>query len=486
MSGRETAVGAVAAPVAAGRGRGGAGTRARRSCRSTPRSPRAEIATLLDRLRPTHVDGAAQLRRRRPAPAGTAAIVVTSGTEGAPKGVELTRAGHGGDGPRLLRRPRRRAGRPLARVPAAAPRREPRRARPLVRHRRAVHGARRASTSNASRARRAPRARRSSRSCRPRCGGCSTPARRCTSSAVVITGGAPCPPALRARAEAAGVAVVDAYGLSETWGGFALDGVPIAGAEVRLARRRRDPRARRDGDARRTASTRTAPRRCSTPTAGSTPATSARSTTTGASRVVDRLKDLVITGGVNVSPTEVEGVLAHHPDVARRLRGRRPRRRVGRAGGRVRRAARRCADAPSVDELRAFARERLSGPKLPRAVRVVDAIPRTASGKPLRRLLRDATRARRQVIEPTNSHRARRRVAEERGGRLEQPVADLRPRRAPLDRGDAVAHRELVVDELVAASSRSGPRRPRRRRARIRPASRARGSPTCGLRGGSG
>ena len=31
--------------------------------------------------------------------------------------------------------------------------------------------------------------------------------------------------------------------------------------------------------------------------------------------VVDRKKDLVITGGVNVSPTEVEGVLAHHPDV---------------------------------------------------------------------------------------------------------------------------------------------------------------------------
>ena len=51
----------------------------------------------------------------------------------------------------------------------------------------------------------------------------------------VIIGGAPCPPALRARAEAPGSRVVDAYGLSETWGGFALDGVPIAGAEVRLA-----------------------------------------------------------------------------------------------------------------------------------------------------------------------------------------------------------------------------------------------------------
>ncbi len=43
---------------------------------------------------------------------------------------------------------------------------------------------------------------------------------------LIVLGGAPCPPALRARAEEAGVGVVDAYGLSETWGGFALDGAP--------------------------------------------------------------------------------------------------------------------------------------------------------------------------------------------------------------------------------------------------------------------
>src|SRR4029077_2455535 len=35
----------------------------------------------------------------------------------------------------------------------------------------------------------------------------------------------------------------------------------------------------------------------------------------GLVRVVDRKKDLVITGGVNVSPTEVEGVLSHHPHI---------------------------------------------------------------------------------------------------------------------------------------------------------------------------
>ena len=51
----------------------------------------------------------------------------------------------------------------------------------------------------------------------------------------VIVGGAPCPEALRARAESLGVVVVDAYGMTETWGGWALDGIPIAGAEGAVA-----------------------------------------------------------------------------------------------------------------------------------------------------------------------------------------------------------------------------------------------------------
>jgi acyl-CoA synthetase (AMP-forming)/AMP-acid ligase II len=45
--------------------------------------------------------------------------------------------------------------------------------------------------------------------------------------------------------------------------------------------------------------------------------------------------------------------------------------------------------APTLTELRDFAREHLSGPKLPRAAHTVDEIPRTNSGKPLRRLLRE-------------------------------------------------------------------------------------------------
>ena len=50
----------------------------------------------------------------------------------------------------------------------------------------------------------------------------------------IVVGGAPLPATLRARAEAAHAPVIDAYGLSETGGGFVLDGHPIPGAEVRL------------------------------------------------------------------------------------------------------------------------------------------------------------------------------------------------------------------------------------------------------------
>ena len=148
------------------------GTRARRSSRSTPRRPRPSSRRLLDQLRPTHVARRRRprARRRRRARAGRhrGDRRRPRAPTGAPEGRRADARGHGGDGPRLLRRPRRRA-----RATAGS------RACPLhhvaslgalarvVRHRRAVHRARTASTSNASRGRRAPRARRSCRSCRP-------------------------------------------------------------------------------------------------------------------------------------------------------------------------------------------------------------------------------------------------------------------------------------------------------------------------------
>jgi len=200
----------------------------------------------------------------------------------------------------------------------------------------------------------------------------------------VIVGGAPCPATLRARAEAHGVRVVDAYGLSETWGGFALDGLPIAGAGVRLAdhdeilvRGAMVMRGYRLDPAR-TSEVLTRDGWLHTGDVGVLD--------DGRLRVVERLKDLVITGGVNVSPTEVEGVLMTHPDVQDVCV-------VGvpddEWGERVVAFVVPSAGAsPTLDDLRAHARERLSAAKLPREVRVVETIPRTASGKPLRRLLR--------------------------------------------------------------------------------------------------
>ena len=107
----------------------------------------------------------------------------------------------------------------------------------------------------------------------------------------------------------------------------------------------------------------------------------------GRLRIVDRLRDLIITGGVNVSPTEVERVLARHPAVAD----------VGVAaaldaewGQRVvaHVVARDPGAPPSLADLRAFAAEFLSSPKLPRQLELTDALPRTASGKLLRRHLK--------------------------------------------------------------------------------------------------
>jgi acyl-CoA synthetase (AMP-forming)/AMP-acid ligase II len=107
----------------------------------------------------------------------------------------------------------------------------------------------------------------------------------------------------------------------------------------------------------------------------------------GRLEIVDRLKDLVISGGVNVSPTAVEHVLRLHPALADVCV-------VGTTdpewGERV--VAYAVVDegctAPSLDELRSFAREHLTAPELPRELRVIAAIPRTPSGKPLRRALR--------------------------------------------------------------------------------------------------
>jgi acyl-CoA synthetase (AMP-forming)/AMP-acid ligase II len=109
----------------------------------------------------------------------------------------------------------------------------------------------------------------------------------------------------------------------------------------------------------------------------------------GRVRVFDRKKDLVISGGVNVSPTEVEGVLAHHAAVADVCVIGAPDAEWGERVVAYVVVTPGLPRAPSLDELREFAGAELSVAKLPRELVVVDEIPRSRGGKPLRRLLRE-------------------------------------------------------------------------------------------------
>jgi acyl-CoA synthetase (AMP-forming)/AMP-acid ligase II len=94
--------------------------------------------------------------------------------------------------------------------------------------------------------------------------------------------------------------------------------------------------------------------------------------------LVDRKSHMIITGGENVYPAEVEAVLIEHPGVADVAVIGLPDPAWGEAVTAVVVPA---GDPPGLEELRTFARARLAGYKAPRRLEVVPAIPRTASGK---------------------------------------------------------------------------------------------------------
>lgn len=106
----------------------------------------------------------------------------------------------------------------------------------------------------------------------------------------------------------------------------------------------------------------------------------------GRLRLVGRSKEMYVRGGYNVYPMEVEGVLAAHPAVADLAIAPRADDVMGEVGVAVV-VPREGTVAPSVDELRAYAEDRLARYKLPEAVLVVDALPLTAMEKLDRRAL---------------------------------------------------------------------------------------------------
>ena len=103
--------------------------------------------------------------------------------------------------------------------------------------------------------------------------------------------------------------------------------------------------------------------------------------------LTDRIKDMIVSGGENVYPVEVEEVLAGHPDVAEVAVFGVPDERWGETVKAL--VVPTAGHTPTAEELVAFARERLAGYKLPRSIEFVDDLPRTATGKVLKRELRD-------------------------------------------------------------------------------------------------
>ena len=209
----------------------------------------------------------------------------------------------------------------------------------------------------------------------------------------VLVGGAALVPELHARALARGIPVVPTYGLTEAASqvataalgatvGAGCVGRPLAGTRVRIAGA--DEQGRGEvliagptvmaGYFRDPGATATALQDGWLHTGDI-----GRLDAEGRLRLFDRRTDVIITGGENVYPSEVEQVLLAHPAIAEAVVygvvdpewGRRVQAAVVlRAGCELDEAA-----------LRGWCRERLSGYKIPRRIERVATLPRTASGK---------------------------------------------------------------------------------------------------------
>ena len=202
---------------------------------------------------------------------------------------------------------------------------------------------------------------------------------------LLLLGGGPCPAPLVARAEAAGWPVATSYGLTETHSQVATrppgapadsGAIPLPGTELRLADGEicvRGPTLM-SGYWRRPEATRAALRDGWLHT-GDLGELDER----GHLFVHDRRSDLIVSGGENVYPAEVEAALLAHPDVAEAgvaglpdaTWGARPAAWVvWRPGARV-----------DPESLRSHCRQRLAGYKVPGVFHSTESLPRTAAGK---------------------------------------------------------------------------------------------------------
>jgi o-succinylbenzoate---CoA ligase len=178
-----------------------------------------------------------------------------------------------------------------------------------------------------------------------------------------LLGGAPVSPALLGRAAAHGVPVAPTYGLTEACSQVTTLGAPLFCTRVRLGD---------DGEILVSGAT-VAPASGPVLRTGDLGAWGAD----GVLHVVGRKADTIVTGGENVAPVEVEGVLEGHPAVVEAAVHGAPHPEWGEAVV----ATVVVRDDVSEDELRAHCAARLAPFKVPKAIRFASALPRTRSGK---------------------------------------------------------------------------------------------------------
>jgi O-succinylbenzoic acid--CoA ligase len=183
----------------------------------------------------------------------------------------------------------------------------------------------------------------------------------------VLLGGAPIPPALARRARDAGVRVTETYGLTEACSQVTTGGPPLFCTAVEIAP---DEEILVSGP---------------TVAGGGVLRTGdlGRLDERGHLHVTGRKADTIVTGGENVAPTEVEAVLAEHAAVAEAAVHSRPDAEWGEAV-----VATVVLRAHATEaELRAHAAAHLAAYKVPKAIAFAESLPRTRSGKLLRRAL---------------------------------------------------------------------------------------------------
>ncbi len=103
--------------------------------------------------------------------------------------------------------------------------------------------------------------------------------------------------------------------------------------------------------------------------------------------IYDRVKDMIVSGGENVYPAEVENALFAHPAIADVAVIGVPDEKWGEAVKAI--VVLKPGMEATEEEIQAFARERIAGFKVPKSVDFADMLPRNPSGKVLRRELRD-------------------------------------------------------------------------------------------------